>query len=76
MNTRNMVVWVCGVWWCVKIQHCTHTYLTRLGNTAALPVPMLHPICHGGWCLWWSIVVVAGSGSNGHGHGGMFVEHH
>jgi hypothetical protein len=44
VNTRNTVVQVCGVRRCVKIQHRTHTCLTRSGNTAALPVPVLHPI--------------------------------
>jgi len=28
---------------CVKIQHRTRTCRTRLGNTAGLPVPVLHP---------------------------------
>jgi hypothetical protein len=36
VNTRNTAVQVCGVRWCVKIQHRTRTCITRLGNTAAL----------------------------------------
>ena len=29
--------------WCVEIQHRTRTRPTRLGNTAGLRVPVLHP---------------------------------
>jgi hypothetical protein len=43
VNTRNTAVQVRGVRRCVKIQHRTRTCITRLGNTAALPVPVLHP---------------------------------
>jgi len=43
MNTHNTAVQVRGVRRCVKIQHRTRTCITRLGNTAALPVPVLHP---------------------------------
>jgi hypothetical protein len=43
MNTCNTVARVRGVRRCVKIQHRTRTCLTRLGNTAGLPVPVLHP---------------------------------
>ena len=43
VNTRNTAVQVRGVQRCVKIQHCTRTCITRLGNTAALLVPVLHP---------------------------------
>jgi len=43
VNTRNTTVRVRGVRRCVKIRHRTRTCITRLGNTAALPVPMLHP---------------------------------
>ena len=43
VNTRNTATRVRGVQRCVKIQHHTRTCLTRLGNTAGLPVPVLHP---------------------------------
>ena len=39
----NTVAQVHGVLQCVKIQHCTCTCITCLGNTTGLPVPVLHP---------------------------------
>ena len=42
MDTHNIATWVCSMWWCVKIQHYTHTCLTCLGNTVNLPLPVLH----------------------------------
>jgi hypothetical protein len=42
VNTRNTAAWVRGVRRCFKIQHRTRTCITRLGDTAALPIPMLH----------------------------------
>ena len=43
MNTRDTAARVRGVLWCAKNRHRTRTRVTRLGNTAGLPVPVLKP---------------------------------
>ena len=43
MNTRDTAVRVCGVLRCAKMQHRTHTRITRFGRTAGLPVPVRNP---------------------------------
>ena len=46
------MVRVHGVLRCAKIQNRTRTRITRFGNTAGLPVPVLNPSCGcgGGHC--------------------------
>jgi hypothetical protein len=43
VHTRDTAVQVRGVLRCAKNQNCTHTHVTRFGNTAGLPVPVLNP---------------------------------
>jgi hypothetical protein len=43
VNTRDTAARVRGVSWCAKNRHRTRTRVTRLGNTAGLPVPVLKP---------------------------------
>ena len=43
MNTRDTAARVYGVSRCAKIQYRTRTRVTRFGNTAGFPVPVLNP---------------------------------
>jgi hypothetical protein len=42
-NTCDTVAQVCGVSWCAKNQHRTHTHDTHFGSTVGKPIPARYP---------------------------------
>jgi hypothetical protein len=45
-----------GVLRCGKIEHCTHTCITRFGSTTGLPVPVANPTHVQSTLFWYPMV--------------------